>query len=179
MQSFFWKRDGAKKTTEYQIGSKYKNNNNTLFIPVGIDQVSAGGVVYRVCDDKKVRVALIRDQNTHNWILPKGRIEKGETLEKTSLREVKEETGLINLQLVKKIGKTNYWFKTKQKKKFTKEVHFYLYHDADNCDEICVEESHFDKGQWFTKDEALDKIGFLAQKKILHKAFKIIEKEKN
>lgn len=80
--------------------------------------------------------------------------------------------------MVKKIGKTNYWFKTKQKKKFTKEVHFYLYHDADNREEICVEASHFDKGQWFTKEEALDRIGFLAQKKILTKAFKIIEKEK-
>ena len=43
----------------------------------------------------KVRVALIRDQNTHKWILPKGRIEAGETLEDTSIRVVKEETGLL------------------------------------------------------------------------------------
>ncbi|MHA1243449.1 MAG: NUDIX hydrolase [Candidatus Heimdallarchaeota archaeon] len=165
------------------MGNKYKNKNNSLFRPDGIDQVSAGGVVYRVCDDEKIRVALIRDQNTHNWILPKGRIEKGETLVKTSLREVKEETGLNTLKLVKKIGKTNYWFKTKQKRKFTKEVHFYLYQNSSTCDEkceeICVEASHFDKGQWFTKEEALEKIGFLAQKNILQKAFKIIEKEKN
>jgi len=168
----------VRRTTEYKIGNKYKSNNS-LFRPVGIDQVSAGGVVYRICEDKKVRVALIRDQNTQNWILPKGRIEEGETLEKTSLREVTEETGLNDLKLVKKIGKTNYWFKTKQKRKFTKEVHFYLYHDVNCCSTMCVEKSHFDKGQWFTRDEALEKIGFLAQKKILTKAFKLLENEKN
>ncbi|NHJ40318.1 MAG: NUDIX domain-containing protein [Asgard group archaeon] len=141
-----------------------------------IDQISAGGVVYRECEDKKIRVALIRDQNTHRWILPKGRIEVGESLEDTSLREVQEETGLQSLKLIKKIDKTNYWFRTNKKERLTKEVHFFLYRDEDGCEDICVEENNFDKGQWFTKDEAIKKIGFPAQRKILYKAFKMIEK---
>jgi len=131
--------------------------------------------VFRKCDDSLIRVALIRDQNTHKWILPKGRIEEGESLEDTSLREIKEETGLKNIELVKKIDKTNYWFKTDKQERLTKEVHFYLYEDIDSKDNICVEEENFDKGQWFTKDEAFKKIGFPAQRKILDKAFKIIE----
>ena len=139
--------------------------------------MSAGGVVYRKCDDNKIRVALIRDQNTHNWILPKGRIEKGESLEDTSIREVKEETGLRNIELIAKIGKTNYSFRTKKKDKFTKEVHFFLYEDIKGDEKICVEVENFDKGQWFTKEEALERIGFKAQKKILNKAFKIIEND--
>lgn len=120
---------------------------------------------------------MIRDQNTHNWILPKGRIEEGESLEDTSIREVKEETGLKNIKLLDKIGKTNYWFRTKIKDKFTKEVHFFLYVDEADEDEICVEADHFDKGQWFTKEEAIKKIGFVNQRKILNKAFKLIEKD--
>ncbi|HUU77467.1 MAG TPA: NUDIX domain-containing protein [candidate division Zixibacteria bacterium] len=132
-------------------------------------------MVFRKCDDDKVRVALIRDQNTHNWILPKGRIEKGESLEDTSIREVKEETGLKNIELVTKIGKTNYSFRTKLKDKFKKEVHFFLYEDIKGDEKICVEEDNFDKGQWFTKDEALKRIGFVAQRKILDKAFQLIE----
>ena len=142
-----------------------------------IDQVSAGGVVFRECKDNEIRVALLRDNNTHKWILPKGRIEKGESLEDTSLREIKEETGLQNLKLIDKIDKTNYWFRTKAKEKLTKEVHFFLYKDEDDRENIRIEQSNFDKGQWFTRDEAIMKIGFSAQRTILHKAFKIIEEE--
>jgi len=76
---------------------------------------------------------------------------------------------------VQKIDKTNYWFRTKQKEKLTKEVHFFLYKDEEGNEDIRVEETNFDKGQWFTKDEAIKRIGFPAQRKILHKAFRIIE----
>lgn len=158
---------------------KMNKKNNNIQLANEVDQVSAGGVVYRKCDDEIIRVALIRDQNTQNWILPKGRIEKGETLEDTSLREVKEETGLKSLQLIAKIGTTNYSFRTKQKDKFRKEVHFFLYCNEHGDGNICVEQEHFDKGQWFTKEEAIEKIGFIAQKKILDKAFRIIEEESN
>lgn len=58
-------------------------------------------------------------------------------------------------------------------------MHFFLFQNEQREDEICVEEEHFDKGQWFTKDEAINKIGFAAQKRILHKAFRIIEEKKN
>ncbi|NHJ46639.1 MAG: NUDIX domain-containing protein [Asgard group archaeon] len=143
-----------------------------------IDQVSAGGVVYRLCEDDKIRIALIRDQNTHKWILPKGRIEEGESLEDTSIREVKEETGLQKLKLVNIIDKTNYWFRTEKKERLYKEVHFFLYEDEDGCEDICVEEKHFDKGQWFTKEEAIKKIGFPAQRKILYKAFRMIDNKR-
>lgn len=59
------------------------------------------------------------------WDLPKGKIEEGESLEQTALREVKEETGLKDLILEKfinntfhiyterngdRILKTTYWF---------------------------------------------------------------------
>jgi 8-oxo-dGTP pyrophosphatase MutT (NUDIX family) len=121
---------------------------------------------------------LIRDQNTHKWILPKGRIEEGESLEETSIREIKEETGLHNIKLVDKIDKTNYWFRTEKKERLTKEVHFFLYEDEDGNEDICVEEKYFDKGLWFTKEEAIKRIGFPAQRKILYKAFRMIEKKK-
>lgn len=82
-----------------------------------------------------------------------------------------------NIKLVQKIDKTNYWFKADNQEKLTKEVHFYLYKDVDLRENICVEEENFDRGQWFTKDEAFKRIGFPAQRKILDKAFKMIENE--
>lgn len=163
-----WKRKKLKKKKEKNFTNKSKE----------IDQISAGGVVFRV-KGEKIQVALIRDQNTHNWILPKGQIEEGESLEDTSLRETIEETGLQSLQLIKKVGKTYYWFKTKHKEKFNKEVHFYLYREQNGEEELKVEKGKFDKGKWFSKKEAMKKIGFINQRKILYKAFKMIEERLN
>jgi 8-oxo-dGTP pyrophosphatase MutT (NUDIX family) len=40
------------------------------------------------------------------WDLPKGKMEKGETPEQTALREVKEETGLKEVDIIRKITET-------------------------------------------------------------------------
>ena len=45
------------------------------------------------------------------WDLPKGGIEKNETIEETSIREVEEETGCLNLKIEKKLQKTYHVFK--------------------------------------------------------------------
>jgi len=45
------------------------------------------------------------------WDLPKGGIEKNETIEETSIREVEEETGCLNLKIEKKLEKTYHVFK--------------------------------------------------------------------
>ncbi|MEM7051391.1 MAG: NUDIX hydrolase [Acidobacteriota bacterium] len=50
---------------------------------------SAGGLVVR-----EQEILLISLQDGRRWQLPKGHIEKGETLEQTALREVLEETGI-------------------------------------------------------------------------------------
>jgi ADP-ribose pyrophosphatase YjhB (NUDIX family) len=55
--------------------------------------LSAGGLVI----DARGRIALVRQRNRRgrwHWTLPKGRIDRGETVEAAALREVYEETGL-------------------------------------------------------------------------------------
>lgn len=55
---------------------------------------AAGVVVFRFREDT-VRVLLLRAYR--NWDLPKGRLEPGETPFEAAVREVREETGLSNL----------------------------------------------------------------------------------
>src|SRR5690606_22543220 len=45
------------------------------------------------------------------WDLPKGGIEKNETIEETAIREVEEETGCENLKILEKLEKTYHIFK--------------------------------------------------------------------
>lgn len=60
------------------------------------------------------------------WDLPKGKIEIGETRRQAAIREVEEETGIKDLTLIKKIGKTRHTFKIKPGSRVLKKSHWYL-----------------------------------------------------
>ena len=53
---------------------------------------SAGAVLYTVIDGER-RYVLVREKNG-SYGMPKGRVEVGETLAETALREIREETSL-------------------------------------------------------------------------------------
>ncbi len=61
--------------------------------------IAAGGLVERQTPEG-LCIAVVRrtryqhhDGQVGDWVLPKGKVEPGETLEETALREVEEETG--------------------------------------------------------------------------------------
>ncbi len=61
---------------------------------------AAGGVVL----DEQQRLLVIR--RLGKWDLPKGKVDRGETVEKAALREVREECGLQHLELMRPFGLT-------------------------------------------------------------------------
>ena len=67
---------------------------------------AGGGLVYN-----KDGAVLFIFRNG-KWDLPKGGMEKNETIEETSIREVDEETGVTNLVITEKLQKTYHIFKT-------------------------------------------------------------------
>lgn len=91
------------------------------------DEVSAGGVAFRVRDDGGFDVAIIR---THEgrWQLPKGWVEDGEPREETARREVREEAG-IDAEVVGPLDRVEYWYVARydpEPARVHKFVHFYL-----------------------------------------------------
>lgn len=67
------------------------------------DRTSAGGVAARLENDQ-VLIALAREGDWPLFILPKGGVEKGETLEAAARREIAEEAGLTDLHWLAELG---------------------------------------------------------------------------
>lgn len=81
-------------------------------------EVAAGGVV----TNKEGKVLFI--YRNDKWDLPKGRLDKGETLEECAIREVAEETGVEGLKIENYLKTTYHVFK-KRGKYMLKEVHWF------------------------------------------------------
>ena len=81
--------------------------------------IAAGGVVQH--EEGK----LLFIYRKKRWDLPKGRVDKGETLEGASKREVKEETGVKKIKVGKLAGVTYHVFKRNNRYQL-KETHWFF-----------------------------------------------------
>ena len=81
-------------------------------------EVAAGGVVA----NKEGKVLFI--YRNDKWDLPKGKLDKGETIEECALREVEEETGVKGLKIENFLKTTYHVFKRNGKYRL-KEVHWF------------------------------------------------------
>ena len=135
------------------------------------DLVSAGGVVYRQVDDR-IEIILCGRDVDGTWGLPKGRVDTGESLEETALREVREETGL-EVQLVEKIGVIDYWFSLPDTGiRCHKYVHHYLMMVTGG--NISDHDWEYDRVEWFPVEKSLRTLTHKNEVEILARARSII-----
>lgn len=80
--------------------------------------IAAGGLVYN--DNKEILFIHRKGR----WDLPKGKVDKGESLEEGAIREVEEETGVKNLEVKGFIDTTYHILKRNGKYKL-KETHWF------------------------------------------------------
>jgi 8-oxo-dGTP pyrophosphatase MutT (NUDIX family) len=138
-----------------------------------VREVSAGGVIYRRSEDQ-VEVALIHTGK--RWGLPKGHVEKGERIEETAVREVREETGLLG-KLDRKLGQISYTYRGKSRDgrpiRIAKRVTFFLLEYVEG--EVHAHDYEVDEARWFPLDEAYAKLSFATEKNIVRRAKRIID----
>lgn len=101
-------------------------------------EISAGGVVFRHSDEGVLQIQLIQDRYG-KVSLPKGKMEAGETVEQTALREIAEETGLTGV-IVAPIDQIKYKYQDERKGLVDKEVHYYLVEAVSGALQAQVEE---------------------------------------
>jgi 8-oxo-dGTP pyrophosphatase MutT (NUDIX family) len=67
----------------------------------------AGGVTYR-CEASSPEILIVRARpEPHDWVLPKGHIEKGETAHECARREIREEAG-VDAEPIEFIGEDSF-----------------------------------------------------------------------
>ena len=138
-------------------------------------EISSGGVVYREYNGT-TEVALIRVGP--RWCLPKGQVEKGEELQETALRELREETGLDG-EVVAKIGDITYWFTGKDKNnsdsvKIFKRVYFYLIHYLGG--DMSRHDQEVEEVCWSPISEAVSRLAYPTERQTMTKAVTLLRK---
>jgi 8-oxo-dGTP pyrophosphatase MutT (NUDIX family) len=131
-----------------------------------VEEVSSGGVVVFG------NTILLLKKFNGDWVLPKGRVEKGEDIRDTALREVYEEGG-VRGQIIKYIGMVHYNYKNlKENETVFKTVHWYLM-KTNNMDCVPQKKEGFVDALFVHIDKAIDLVKYEDERKIIIKGLKM------
>ncbi|MDP7579652.1 MAG: NUDIX hydrolase [SAR202 cluster bacterium] len=137
--------------------------------------VSAGGLVIRN-GETGLEVVLCGRYSPRLWALPKGTPESGESRSETALREVSEETGL-DVRTTGPIDKISYRFISPHTGVwFRKTVYFYLMEVTGG--DMSDHDNEFDEVMWFSAEEALKKITYENEAKIVEKGLSLVSEKR-
>lgn len=118
--------------------------------PPGVpEHLSAGGVVVRI-EKKRVYIALVGQRGRSKFVLPKGHVEAGETVEQAARREIEEEAGFTRLRLVALLGVKE---RLDFSKRHWKSTHYFLFTTKEV--EVKPTESRY-RVKWFLLEEMPD-----------------------
>lgn len=140
-----------------------------------VREPTAGGVVFRRNEDEEVEILLIQDAKGR-WTIPKGHIEEGETAQQTAKREIGEEAGLRDTEVLGWLGKIHFRYR-RVDRLVLMTTQIYLVRAIGDTDAI-QKEAWMNGIKWFKFNDALDQIEYEDIGKLMLLAMKRIRQEK-
>lgn len=131
---------------------------------------SAGGAVFRRVGSG-LEWLVCKHSGYHKWVLPKGLVEEGESVEETAVREVEEECG-IKTKIVAKLSEPEKYTYTMNGVKVDKQVDYFVMEYLSG--DIVDHDWEMEEVVWLPFDQALEKLNFHGAKKVLAAAADII-----
>ena len=138
-----------------------------------VREPTAGGIVFRH-GEKGVEILLIQDAKDR-WTIPKGHIEEGETAQQTAKREIGEETGLTNTEVLGWLGKIHFRYR-RLDKLVLMTTQIYLMRALGDTDAIQKEE-YMNGIKWFSFHDSLEAIEYEDIGKLMLLAMRRIRQE--
>jgi len=130
---------------------------------------SAGAIIFRT-EGNNIFYLLLRYPSY--WGFAKGNIEEKENEEQTTIREIKEETGLDDIVLLKGFKEKIAWFYRMNNELRRKEAIYFL--AETKTKEIKISKEH-DDFKWLSYEDTLKLIKIKSNKQLMEKADKFIK----
>ena len=132
---------------------------------------SCGAVVF-IQHKEGLKYLLLHYEAGH-WDFPKGNQEKNEKEEQAAAREIKEETGIEDIEFADGFREVIKYFYKKGEKTVYKEVVFFLAQSA--ADKVTLSKEHIGY-TWLGYENAYKRLTFNNSKKLLRKANQLLYK---
>jgi len=119
-------------------------------------ELSAGGIVIRKQNNEWF-VLLMQDMNSF-WTFAKGRIEPGESAKDAAIREIKEETGVGNLQYITELKSIHYVYH--RNGLIDKTVKYFLFKTSFDGSLRPQYEEGIHAAKWVPTEQAVSMLGY-------------------
>ncbi|HUS59469.1 MAG TPA: bis(5'-nucleosyl)-tetraphosphatase [Planctomycetota bacterium] len=130
---------------------------------------SVGLVIFR--ESTKGRLYLLLHYRGGHWDFPKGHVENGESEHQTALRELREETGITDAEIIDGFReKVQYSFR-RNGRSVRKEVVYYMARTG--SPDVCLSAEH-QACTWLPAKETLRRITFENSRRVLKAAEKML-----
>lgn len=126
---------------------------------------SIGAVVF------KGKKCLLLKYGMGHWDLVKGNVERGESKEETIIRELFEETGIKDAEIIEGFNEDIDYYYTFKGERIHKFVDYLLIKSNEKKIKLSYEHDDY---KWLSFDKAIEQVNFKNVKKILKKAHQFI-----